>query len=106
MAPPNGQNVRISRRIRPLMPIPIGWRRGSRGEKKLDSRVLLALRQFPRLFLVSFVSPMKQPGAGGGADQAGVASQEGVTDLRLGRGHGEGHLANVVANALQEGLAG
>jgi YD repeat-containing protein len=25
---------------RPLPPIPIGWRRGSRGEKKLDSRVL------------------------------------------------------------------
>ncbi len=31
------------------MPIPIGWRRGSRGEKMLDSTVLLALRQFPRL---------------------------------------------------------
>jgi hypothetical protein len=49
MAPPNGQNVHIPRGIRPLPPIPFGWRRGSRGEKKLDSRVLLALRQFPRL---------------------------------------------------------
>src|SRR5439155_10946739 len=49
MATPNGQDVHISRGIRPLPPIPIGWRRGWRGEKKLDSRVLLALRQFARL---------------------------------------------------------
>ena len=49
LAPPNGQDVHISRGIRPLMPIPIGWRRGWRGEKMLDSTVLLALRQFPRL---------------------------------------------------------
>jgi hypothetical protein len=49
LAPPNDQNVHISRGIRPLVPIPIGWRRGARGEKKLDSCVLLALRQFPRL---------------------------------------------------------
>jgi hypothetical protein len=45
MVLPNGQNVHISRGIRPTPPIAIGGRRGARGEKKLDSRLLLALRQ-------------------------------------------------------------
>src|SRR5438874_5365850 len=42
--------------------------------------------------LALFVSPMQQPGAGGGADETGVAAQESVTDLGLGGGHGEGQL--------------
>src|SRR5437879_1775067 len=46
------------------MPIPIGWRRGSRGEKKLDSRVLLT----------SANSFTWRKGAGGGAPPALIAS--------------------------------
>jgi hypothetical protein len=45
MATPNGQDVHISRGIRPFPPIVLAGGVGWRGEKKLDSRVLLALRQ-------------------------------------------------------------
>ena len=44
-----GKNTHFSRGIRPLTPIHLAGGGGRRDEKKLDSCVLLALRQFPRL---------------------------------------------------------
>ena len=49
MATPNGQDVHISRGIRPTPPSLLVGGGGWRSAKTLDIRAFLALRQFPRL---------------------------------------------------------
>src|SRR5439155_26081376 len=49
MAPPNGQDVHISRGIRPTPPSLLVGGGGWRSAKTLDMSAFLALRQFPRL---------------------------------------------------------
>src|SRR6266403_5611528 len=72
MAPPNGQDVHISRGIRPTPPILLAGGEGWRGEKRLDSRIVFALRQFPRL-------------------AGGVAIPPCPASIRLGTIHVRGH---------------